>query len=247
MIGYDGNTFIVPPRHETAKLGPGSPYRCESARNNAGDLVPGTIVVQDISVTMSDGGRKQVLSVTEFCDYLTRDRDDLFARGFNIVGTWQEVKEAIEQGIPLYEASQDMRARDILAAEMERQKKFQDKGQPVPAREDQHNVEWALRHLASRRTSMKPATKLDDIRAVLEGRITDLPQEAAQVAAPVPVSVTKTVTTAQEVYERAIGLGISLSKSELAGLLGRDEEQIAFVLEKIKAREAAAAETVAPA
>lgn len=241
VIGYDGNTFVIPPRFETAKLGPDSIYRAESARDGHGDLIPGTIVVADIVTTTPEGSRKIVLSVTDFCDYLTRDRDDLFARGFNIVGSWQEVKEAIESGIPLYELSQDVRARDILASELERQKRFEAKGQPAPPREDQHNVDWAVKHLKSRETSLKPATSADELRSVLEGRFLTKPA-AAPVVAP---AITKTVSSAQEVYDRALELGISLSKSELAGLLGRDEAQVAFVLEKIKAREAQGAEAPA--
>lgn len=236
-IGYDGHTFVIPPRHETARVGPGSPYRYESARDGSGDLIPGTLLLQDVVTTTPDGGRRITLSVSDFCDYLTRDRDDLFARGFNIVASPSQVSDAINQGIPLYEQSQDNRAREILATELERQKKYEAKGQPAPPREDQHNVDWAISHLKSREAALKPATSAADIRSVLEGRYTPAPAAVAAAA--------KTVTSAQEVYEKAIAAGVNLSKTELAGLLARDEEQIAFVLEKIKARESAGAATPA--
>lgn len=233
-IGYDGQTFVVPPRHETAKVRPGSIYKLESARDGKGELIPGTLLVSDVTEPTEDGGFRRRMSVSDFCDFLTRDREDLFQRGFNIVGTPQEVKEAIEQGIPLYEASQDERARTILATELERRKKFEEKGQPAPPSSSEHQVAWAIKHLKSRQVEQKPSASTDEIFGALQGRY----QPDAQPVAP--VVATGRVTTAQEIFEEANSLGVTLSKSELAGLLGNDPEQTGFILEKIKMRRAAA-------
>lgn len=235
QLGYDQQTFVVPPRHETARPGFGSIYRGESARDASGHLIPGTLVVSDDFATTEDGGRRQILKVNEFCDYLTRDRDDLFSRGFNIVGTPQEVGPAIEQGIPLYEASQDERARNILATELERRKKFEEKGQPAPPSSSEHQVAWAIKHLRSRQVEQLPSASTDEIFGALQGRYQPIPK-------PADLPSLKRVTSAQEIYEEATKLGIVLSKTELAGLLGNEPEQTGFVLQKIELKRKAAAE-----
>ncbi len=231
QIGYNGMLFLVPPFNETARLGEASPYRFESVRDPKGELVPGTLLVKDETVRNNDGSNRRILSVTDFCDYLTGERDDLFGRGFNIVSSVQDVAEAMETGRPLYLAAQDARARAILSSEMARRKKYEDKGEPAPPRDDEHNVIWAIQHLRGR-AAQKPKVKIEDIRSALDGEYQ--PTEVAKLAV-------KRVTTAQEIYEEAVELGVNLSKTEMAGLLQNDEEQTAYVLEKIKLKKEAAA------
>ena len=225
---YNALTFVIPPRFETAKPGVvGSIYRHESARNGSGDLIPGTIVVEDEDMATDTGGSKRVFDTQEMCLYLTRDRDDLFQRGFNIVSTIDEVSIAMEQGIPLYEASQDERARGILAAELDRQKRFEEKGQPAPPSSSDHHIHWAIRHLKSRapaRATHSPA----DLRSILEGRYAaDAPP--ATVRLPVKYS-------GAALYDEAKSLDIVLNKTELQAILEGDEEQMNFVRAKIQAR-----------
>lgn len=231
QIAYDGQNINVPPMTETARTGGSSIYRFESARDGKGELIPGTLLLKDVTVQRRDGSYKRALQVTDVCDYLTTQRDDLFQRGFNIVGTPQEVAEALEAGRPLYEASQDERARALLASELERRKKFEAKGQPAPPREDEHNITWAIQHLRARAAS-KPKASVEDIRAALEGEYAPTPKSA--VTPPRKVS-------AQEIFEEAQELGVVLTKNELTGLLTNDKELTAFVLEKIKLRKEAAA------
>jgi len=240
VVGYDGQSFVVPPRHETARILPGGIYRFESARDAGGSLVPGTLLVTDLMANTEDGGTRSILSVSAFCDYLTRDRDDLFARGFNIVATAQEVKAAIEQGIPLYEASQDERARTILATELERRKKFEEKGQPAPPSSSDHRVAWSIKHLKTRAQAQVPSASTDEIFGALQGRY--MPESKPEV-----VPTLSRVSSGQEVYEQAVEAGVQLSKTELTALLANDAEQTGYVMEKIKARRAAATAAVPPA
>ncbi len=231
QIGYDGMHFLVPPFNETAKAGGSSPYRFESVRDAKGELVPGTLLVKDEIVRNNDGSSRRVLSVTDFCDYLTRERDELFGRGFNIVSNVQDVAEALEAGRPLYLAAQDARARAILSSEMARRKKYEDKGEPAPPRDDEHNVIWAIQHLRGR-AAQRPKVKAEDIRSALDGEYQ--PTEVAKLA-------TKRVSSAQEIYQEAAELGVNLTKTEMQGLLENDEEQTAYVLEKIKLKKETAA------
>ena len=231
QIAYDGQFINIPPMNGTARTGGTSIYRFESARDAKGELIPGTILLKDVTVPRPDGSFKRALQVTEVCDYLSRDRDDLFRRGFNIVGTPQEIAEALEAGRPLYEASQDERARALLASEIERRKKFEARGQPAPPREDEYNITWAIQHLRAR-SAAKPKASMEDIRAALEGEYAPVPKSA--VAPPKKLS-------AQEIYAEAQELGVMLTKNELTGLLTNDDEQTEFVLEKIKLKREAAA------
>lgn len=231
QVGFGGQILFVPPIHETARTGGVSIYRFESARDAKGELMPGTLLVKDIDAPSGAGGRTLVFRVTEFCDYLARERDDLFGRGFNIVGAPNEVSEALEMGRPLYEASLDKQAREILANEIERRKKHEAKGEPAPPREDEHRVIWAIKHLKGREQA-KPKTTMDEIRAALDPDYRPVQKPEAVVPAR--------VTTATEIYEQAVELGVGLSKTELAGLLGHDPEQTAFVMEKIRLKREAA-------
>lgn len=224
---YDALTFVVPPRFETAKPGIGSIYRLESARNGSGALIPGTIVVADIDTATDTGGSKKEFDVQAMCQYLTRDRDDLFQRGFNIVSTVEEVSIAMEQGIPLYEASQDQRARDILAAELDRQKRFEEKGQPAPPSSSDHHIHWAIRHLKGR-AALKATHSPADLRSILEGRYA---AEAPPATVRLPVKY-----SGASLYDEAKSLDIVLNKTELQAILEGDEEQMGFVRAKIQAR-----------
>lgn len=227
-LTYNGYTFVVPSRFETAKPGPKSIYAYESARTGKGDLIPGTILVKDRIEATANGGQKLVFDVQAMCEYLTRDRDELFRQGFNIVTMPNEVVTAMEIGLPLYEASQDERAKDIIAKEMERRKKFEDKGTPYPPSSSEHLVMWAIGHLKNRQAARKPMHTSDELRAALEGRYL---AEATPATIPVPYTA-----QGQELYDQAKAAGVVLTKAELQGILENDEEQIGFVRAKIQAR-----------
>ena len=239
-IDYDGNRIVVPGVNETASLARKNGFQFESARDSDGELIAGTIVVGDIVATDDVGRKRKVLDVASMCDYLTQARDDLFARGFNIVGSIQEIQDAFDQGRPLYEEAQDARARAILASELERRRKYESKGEPAPPREDEYNVVWAIGHLR-KRGQRKPQTSVDDIRTALEGGY--VPPQAVESVVPTPKvapAPPKRAVSASEIYQQAMELGVTLTKTELAGLLGNDQEQTAFVMEKIKVKRAAA-------
>lgn len=226
-IAFSGESFLVPPRHQFARPGQGSPYRLEGARKANGDPLPGTIVVSDVVTETAGGGYATTLRVSDFCEYLVRDRDDLFKQGFNIVSSPDEVLTAMEMGLPLYEESQVERARAIIASELERRKKFEDKGQPAPPSSSEHLVLWAIAHL-KKQDAKRPKHTADDLRAVLEGRY---------VAEAPPSTVPEQPTlSGLPLYNEARELGIQLTKTELQAILEGDESQMQFVRAKIQAR-----------
>jgi hypothetical protein len=230
QISYDAETILVPPRFETAKVGPGSPYRFPSATDKSSHLVRGTVLVKDRTVSSAEGGWKTVFSVNDMAAYLTRDRDDLFRRGFNIVADVSQVDTAMELGIPLYEASQDERARDIVAKEMDRRHKYEQKGQPAPPSSSDHLVAWAIAHLRSREPK-RPQFSTDQLRTALEGHY-----DAAVSPATIPLEQPR---TGMELYQDAKDLKVQLSKAELEALFENNEDQMRFVREKIAARRSA--------
>lgn len=247
ILEYDARRFVIPGRNETAKPGPGEVWTHESARDAKGNMIPGTIVVQDGHVD-AGGQMKTVFRVSDMCEWLASGREDLFARGFNIVGTVQEVAEAIEIGIPLWEQSQDARAREIIATELTRRKNFEDKGQPAPASSSQHLVDWAISHLASRQQQQKPLVETSVLMSALKGQFSTPVAPKPEPAAPVPEArATKMVPDrASEIYQECEDLGIRLTREELAGLLRGDPDQTGYVMEKLKIKREALAQEAAP-
>jgi len=225
VIKYDADEIWVPPRFETAVPGPTSPYRLPSARSKSGTLIRGTTLVKDVAVETPTGGYQIVFDVQAMAQYLIRDRDDLFQRGFNIVSTPDEVLTAMDIGLPLYEASQDLRAREVVAKEMTRRKKFEDKGEPPPPSSSEQDVMWAIAHLRSR-DQARPKFSDIELRQALEGRYTvDAPP------ATIPLSTT---STGQDLYAEAKALRVQLSKTELEAIMNGDEAQMVFVRQKIR-------------
>ena len=231
VVAFDGQTITVPPRHVTAKTGEGSPYRFPSVRNGSGDYVHGTVLVRDEDRPNDQGGYIKTLDVNAMCAYLTRDRDDLFNRGFNIVANVKEVATAMELGLPLYEKSQDERARTIIGNEMDRRRKFEEKGQPAPPSSSEHLIAWAITHLRRRRLE-KPQFTTDALRLALEGRYDAPPSPAAAAAA----AVAEQPKSGMTLYEECKDVGLPLNKVELQAILESDEEQMKFIRMKVAAR-----------
>jgi hypothetical protein len=243
IIRYDARTFVVPPRDETARTDkPGTIYRCESARDSTGGLIPGTIVVTDEVIDTEAGGYKKTFDVVEFCEFLTRQREELFNIGFNIVADVVDARAAIEAARPLYERSLDRSAEATLQAELERQQRYKEKGQATPPASNSDRVKKAISHLRAREHDRaREVVNEVDLRAALEGRT--IPESVQRVApateteqAPIPKNGPVVKASPIAIYQEAVELGCNLSKRELEGLLGGDQEMVEFVVEKLKAR-----------
>lgn len=233
-IGFDALTFVVPARNETAYLREGAvglPWTHESARFPSGGLIPGTIVVEDVTDTTNEGGFVQRLSVDRFCRFLERDRAELFERGFDIVQKTEDVKAAMELALPRYNKSQDVHAREIIATEMERQKRYIDKGAPIPPSSSSSKVDWAVRHLMNRPVETVQY-KTDDLARVLEGRLTRPPETQL----PPPAIVSAGPPSGEDLLDQAEAVGVKLNTVELRGLVKNDPAVMQVVSEKIAAR-----------
>lgn len=245
-IKYSGFRFFVPPRDETAKPNmAGSIYKFESARDSKGELVPGSLLVHDIRNDTPEGGIHRVFDVNACCEYLSRDKADLFESGFGIVEDVTEIAPALQELLPDWERGQDRRAHAILQAEMERQKKFAEKGQVVPEREDPQTVEWAIKHLAQRRQAMKPAHDAAEIQAVLEGRFDDLPEAEKVFPKPERPEGQEAVGKGSRstLYEECKAYGLNLTKREMQSLLDGDQDEIDYIRAKLDAKREEAAST----
>lgn len=242
-IKYSGFRFKIPPRTETAKKGKHSIYKFESARDSKDRLIPGTVAVTDVMHSSPNGGVHRIFDVAACCEYIQRDKDALFDQGLAIVSDPNDVDEAMAEIQPLYEASQDKRAHQILQDEMERQRKMSEKGQIVTERENPQVVQWAMAHLARRGKTVKPAISTEAIAAVLEGRVNvEVPPrpEAEPVSdAPAPEAPSNPNGN-KELYRECEEWGVRLSKRELESLVTGDEEQIGFITEKLRAKKEAA-------
>lgn len=227
-LAYDAQTLWVPPVDKIAKVGIGSPYRLPAATTKAGVPLPGTVVIEDVIVDTAEGGAKVAFSVRDFCGFLERDMPELFDRGFDIVSDPDDVRPAQIEGRPLYEASLDARAKEIIDQELARRKQLEDSGRPLTAASNEKDVVWAFRH-RQKRGAARPSVSTEDLFAAASGGYVKGPE------APAVAPTGKTLVAECE------SLGIVLTKAELLGLLRDDAEQTSIVMDKIAARHRTAA------
>ena len=241
-LKFSGFIFKVPPHNETAKKGPGSIYKFESARDSKDRLQPGTAWVTDGMANTDSGGRRRIFNVDDMCVYLQEEKPHLFEQGFAIVSDLNDVAPAMPELRNMFLKSQDRKAQGILNSELERQKKWTESGRPVPEPENPDRVAWAMKHLASRRQAMGPTHEAADITAVLEGKFQG---EVAEMPNTAPLAAVAT-PNGKELFVECNDWGVRLSKREIEALLTGEEDQIAYIVEKLntKKQEAgAAAET----
>lgn len=233
-LKYDGTRIVVPPRDVIGRVGLGSPYT-HPAAERGGRPVPGTAVIEDVTTITPEGGYKMILNIDHICRYLTRDRDELFARGFNIVETEDQIEEAMTLGVPLYDQSQVERARQILNREAARQKGYKDRGEIPPASTSEHLVAWAVNHLRTVGSAGRQAHSIEDIESALRGEPAPTPSAPApkQMVHDAPVD---RIAQAAAVFAEARSFGIGLGNFELQALLSGSEEAIAKVKVKIEAK-----------
>jgi hypothetical protein len=236
QIGFDGEVFYIPPSGVVAKVEPGSPYKFESARDRSGDMIPGTIRVSDRTAVI-DGNKVKAFDADQFVKWLEVVRGDLLDRGLFIVDLPEEIEQAKAEGRPVWEASQDNRARMILEAELFRRRRWEDKGQQAPASSSEHLVAWAVKHVNERGTALS-GIPTDDIRtalgkgSALPGRVTPF-SRMSSVAPPPAAPARAGMPGGPEVYARAKTLGVKLLKDELEGLLSDDAEVVSIVQAKV--------------
>jgi hypothetical protein len=236
-IMYDGDEILVPSREETARKSnelAASPFRYESAMTKTGHYIPGTLLMMDRFKNTEAGGYEKAFDVTHLCEWLDRERQDLFARGFAIVSDPEDVTPIMrEQLIPAWDGSQDARAREIVATELERRKRLEAKGNPITPGSSEHLVLWAFKHLAKRQASSEPMLTTEDLFKVASGTYVPTAKEAADEAAP---KVYIEPGDARALYAEAKAMGMKLTKPEVEGLLDDDADTKTAVTEKLRAR-----------
>lgn len=269
-VGYDGSLIRIPPVNEVAARGVGSPYRLEAAKTRQGVPLPGTVLVQDVIQEKEDGGFKKIFDVADFCAFLERDCEDLFKRGLAIVSDPDDVRVVQVETRPLYEASMDARAREILAQELQRRKKYEEAGQPAPPGSNINDVLWAVRHQRSRanqaRVEQVPTAEIHAVMAQAFGTTTDYvaprpaprePNPIVEKPAPQPIPEPRQkepglppvaadpATGSSSLMDAAEEVGLKLSKTDLTKLIRGDKEYIEYLNEEIRTRRAEIADAMA--
>jgi hypothetical protein len=238
-LAYNAYRIVVPPRDVISRPARGAPWTHPAAELN-GKPLAGTALIEDVISLTAEGGYRTTLDIDAVCHYLTTQRDDLFTQGFNVVETADQVAEALALGLPLYEESQDNRARDILSRELQRQKAYKDRGEQPPPAISQHLIAWAMKHL-QRRPAQTAAVRMEDIQSALGGAAPPAsgPAPAPEpVAAPAPASAAPSddvnAMSVTELFALASKLHVSVPTLEMAGLLRGSPEVIEKVKLKIK-------------
>jgi hypothetical protein len=252
QIGFDGEVWWLPGKDETAKPDEvGSRYRMESARSEGGDLIAGTIRVADRWATI-EGNKVKVFDADTFVRWIESVREDLLNRGLYIVDFPHEVDQAMAEGRPIWEKSQDGRARTILETELFRRRKWEEKGTPAPPSSSEHLVVWAIKHLNDRGTALS-LVATEDIMGALSGATAarravgnlagltptpspTMPQVAGGARAPAPPKL-RGIPGGNELYALAKTLGVKMTKDELEGLLGDDIEAIKSVGARVQEKQ----------
>jgi hypothetical protein len=239
QIGFDGEVFNLPPMDTEAVVEPGSPYKFEGARDREGRLIPGTIRVSDRHAII-EGNRTRVFDSDMFVKWTETIRVDLLDRGLVIVDLPEEVEDAKAHGRPLYEASQDMKARSVLEAELFRRRRWEEKGTPAPPSSHEHLVVWAIKHLNERGTALSliPTDQITGAlskglppRAAIEGAMRGRP---AQRDFEAPAAST---AEGMSLFAKAKALGVKMNKDELEGLLADEDGAVGTVRQKVKEKE----------
>jgi hypothetical protein len=245
QIQFDGEVFWLPTINqtaETAKTRPGSHFRFESARDGHGDLIPGTVVVAD-RVRMIDGHRVKTFDADEFVQWVENIRHDLLDRGLMICDLESEIEEAMAEGRPLWEQSRDEWARQTLATELDRRRKWEEKGMPAPPSTSEEKVLKALEHIRNRGTEISKIATEDIVTAMSGGvvapKVRALKGNGQQPAAP-PEPLQKMSGT--RLYQQAKAHGILLKKAEIEGLIEDDDDVMEAVAERIRSKTEPAAE-----
>jgi hypothetical protein len=248
QVSFDGEVFLVPPTEEQASIFPGSPYKFEGARNRSGDIIPGTVVVADRWAVI-EGNRVKVFDADMFVRWTEAIRSDLLDRGLMIVDMPEEVDEAKKIGRPLYEASQDLRARTILENELFRRRKWEEKGTPAPPSSSEHLVSWAIKHLNERGTALSLIQTEDIVGALSKGSGSMPAKTAIETALrpgtfafsgtqkPRALEGTSSAPSGVTLYNKAQALGVKLVRPELEGLLANEPEVMEAVSKKVAVEE----------
>jgi hypothetical protein len=246
-IGFNAALIAVPPVNQVAKVGIRSPYRLPSATTKAGVPLPGTVLVEDVVIQTEEGGWKKIFDVTDLCNFLERDCPELFLRGFAILSDPEDVTVVQKENRPLYEKSLDTKARDILALELTRRKRFEDNGQPAPPGSNELDVTWAIRHQRTRAAARRTGADLStaDIYNALAGTFAVNAPDPTPTEDPAPqyAPPTQEHVSAASMIEEADELGIKLTPADLKGLIRGDKPTFEFVAEKIKLKQAMAIPT----
>lgn len=239
QLQYDGEVFWLPAINEVAVPGPDSPFRYESAKDGDRGRVAGTIHIYD-RIRNVDGHRHKIFNADEFVNWVEEVRHDLLDRGMIICDLVSEVPEALAQGRPLWEKSRDEWARITLETELDRRRRWEEKGLPAPPSSSEEKVIKALAHLRERgrRIVQIPTT---DLVAALSGEMAPEPTNG-KPAAPAPTHQEQLqAVDGRSLFLKAQNFGIKLVKAQLEGLMLDDKETCEAVAELIRARAEAAA------
>jgi hypothetical protein len=240
-IGFNGDLFVIPSRDVVADPGSCKPYRFPSAKNKLGQPIPGTIEISDnIKETGPGGGYVKIFDAAECCAWLEDTREDLFNRGFAIVMDVEDIETAMAEGRPKWEKAQEALAREILASELERRKRWDAKGVPAPPSSSEHKIRWAVAHLEML-AEEQPMLSDTALKRVMGGTMVDrLPEnagyrktETARPAPPPAPATTPTDLEASDLFAMAEAAGVKLTKAEMTKLLTGDVDFRAELLNQI--------------
>lgn len=247
-VQYNGEPVIIPATSQVADPGAKhSRHRFPSAKDRAGNPIPGTVLLSDIvREDAATAGIVKPFDAREWCEGVYANNKPLINRGLRIVVEPEEVEAARAEGRPLWEKGEIGHAESVLREELARMDYWSKKGQPAPESSSHEAVMKAKAFLENVHRNRKDSISKDDLLAALG----EAPKYAPAVPAAAPVAPPAATTEdpqadlaiAARAMRKAAQEGkVNLTKAELEGLIDLNVEVMTAVEKKLEEAGAAVA------
>lgn len=240
-VEYGGLPIIVPPVTVVAETGGASPYRCPSPVDGVGRKIPGAVVLESVvSLDPATQGIRTEFDALEWAEGLESVNRAVFARGFKIVDSVEEIAKAQTEGRPLWEEKMLDHWRNVLAQERRRRIQDEKDGKPFTngsnAAAVREAVEGINRISAKQRERAIPDAEIDRLLGVNKAGPVGIVPTPAPVA---DVDVPKADRTNDVIAEKLLSIchakNVRLTNAEVMGLVKRDEAAMEAVEKKLEA------------
>lgn len=166
-VMWDGRITWIPGRGTVANRKENTRFRWDPAKTEAGEPIPGTVVIFDEFNVNESGNRVMMFNALEYCRGLASNAL-LMTRGLIILDDVKKLPDVWDKARDLWEASQDQHSEQVLRLELERIARWESKGQPAPPPPNTEEISRAKEHIERRKRhgKLRAFTKADLLKAL---------------------------------------------------------------------------------
>lgn len=226
--GYNGEIVTIPTKDEA--FGPG--HRFQSAKDKKGNLIPGTVVIEDENARNAEGEIVPVIQARIFLQNIQRNHARLFASGLVAVESIDDIPEARVKSAKLWERCQETADLRVLQEETQRLEEHRKHGSSAPPASPERAMEIraAMERQSARNKIRTGQQRLleNDLRAVIDGQAVELgPPTIEEIMTPNLV-----VESPEELIEEAAAVGVEISEAELKALKAGDQKVMNLIAKR---------------